>query len=601
MRFAICLPLIVFPAVVNAAFAQDDPALTKALKARDMKATQEALVSIVSNNNAKAAEILVNACDRVDGDPSMYWLVVDAAASLSSEEAMTALGKELKSNSRKPFCRDIVYALQNNKAPNVTIVLGEMLMDGPPECEYMAAEFLANVPVKGAVDLLITKLEKVKGGELKQRIVDSIVNLIGKNLGDNASAYRDWWTTNREKLKDGDLCRGPEGAVRHAGGTAVETLPPGSRELERLKKGTIVVLVSDCPHAGHKDAHSDADHDLDHMQTLLTKMDLPYIEVKKSQFAKFDLTGRTALLINCNQWRRFDHGKTCKAGGASLMRLFDCVGPGPHLSHDNMLTDAAVQKIKEFVERDGGYLFTEDWVLPELLERAWPNLVRTGKYLNEMKVEVKPAVGVTSHPYMRRIFGHKAKRTNSSGTTVVSSKDFDTMKHVWKIDNESPSIRITGGDKVIKLMLSEEIGKLTAPKDPKKPSRPLNWLECKKCQYQKEEATYDPTDTNKTWTCQKCNSVLTQYFPPKPPPEPGSEGDEAVAITFFPGATPKTVVATGGYEQDRTKMVGGGRVVHVASHFGKQDSKDDEYSLQNLMLNFLLEASERRAQKVKQP
>ena len=39
----------------------------------------------------------------------------------------------------------------------------------------------------------------------------------------------------------------------------------------------------------------------------------------------------------------------------------------------------------------------------------------------------------------------------------------------------------------------------------------------------------------------------------------------------------------------------GGRVMYVLSHFGKQKSKKDEYALQNLLLNFLLEASERRA------
>jgi hypothetical protein len=80
-----------------------------------------------------------------------------------------------------------------------------------------------------------------------------------------------------------------------------------------------------------------------------------------------------------------------------------------------------------------------------------------------------------------------------------------------------------------------------------------------------------------------------------------AQGDDAVAVTF--GVTPtatkggsgsKKDVSTGPVpELDRKKMVGG-RVLYVLSHFGKQDSQEDEYALQNLLVNFLVEANERR-------
>ena len=38
----------------------------------------------------------------------------------------------------------------------------------------------------------------------------------------------------------------------------------------------------------------------------------------------------------------------------------------------------------------------------------------------------------------------------------------------------------------------------------------------------------------------------------------------------------------------------GGRVLYVLSHFGKQESNEDEYALQNLLINFLVEAADRR-------
>jgi hypothetical protein len=65
-------------------------------------------------------------------------------------------------------------------------------------------------------------------------------------------------------------------------------------------------------------------------------------------------------------------------------------------------------------------------------------------------------------------------------------------------------------------------------------------------------------------------------------------GHDAVAVTFAVGDKGGDV-ATGVND----KMTGG-RVLYVLSHFGKQKVQQDEYTLQNILLNFLIEASERR-------
>jgi hypothetical protein len=81
-----------------------------------------------------------------------------------------------------------------------------------------------------------------------------------------------------------------------------------------------------------------------------------------------------------------------------------------------------------------------------------------------------------------------------------------------------------------------------------------------------------------------------------------TKGDDAVAITFAvkpgeatPGGPKKGAPVASGTElsHDRKSMAGG-RVVYVLSHFGKQESATDEFSLQNLLINFLVEANERR-------
>jgi len=312
--------------------------------------------------------------------------------------------------------------------------------------------------------------------------------------------------------------------------------------------------------------------------------------VKKSKFEEFDLTGRTALLVNCNLWRRLCHGEKCTGTQASGKRTVACTGPGPHLQSDNRFSKKSIEKIKAYVEMDGGYLFTEDWVLPELLEQAWPEKVREGEYLKELSAPVVAGAGAASHPYLRRIFARRKPGGDPVATT--SSADFQPVKHTWTIDPESPSIRVADPAGVIKLMVSPEVGRASAPADkPKGKGAPPVILVCEKCKAELTAATYDPSQTVTHTGCGG-KAVPPAAGPRKPAAPPG--GDDACAVTFFPGAPPRTVVATGGFVQDRSQMKGGGRVVHVLSHFGKQQSEEDEFALQNLLLNFLIEANERR-------
>jgi len=205
---------------------------------------------------------------------------------------------------------------------------------------------------------------------------------------------------------------------------------------------------------------------------------------------------------------------------------------------------AGLDKIRRYVD-GGGYLFTEDWALREILSVKFKEFVDVGTFLSEMEVNVYPKPGAGSHPYLRNIFTRpKPKAVQQRGGTVSegSDADFERIEHTWKIDKDSPAIKITSPAKVTTLIYSKDVG--TA-----------------------------------------------------------SKSSDAVAVTFV--VNPKSggpgggdPVATGApIEQDRTKMTGG-RVLHVMSHFGKQKSTTDEYTIQNLLLNFLIEASERKGIKV---
>jgi hypothetical protein len=210
-----------------------------------------------------------------------------------------------------------------------------------------------------------------------------------------------------------------------------------------------------------------------------------------------------------------------------VMRLFKCKcakSPEVHYPVDYKFTDKAVQKLHKFVD-DSGYLFTEDWVLEEVLARkdGWPQLINVGEVLKEQTVGVLPKSGNTSHPYLKRIFA-KPPHLVGKGTTIETA--FDEIKHQWKIDLDSPKIKVVDPKKVVTLMMSKELGV-----------------------------------------------------------------DEAVAVTFSSGKGGENIIGTG--KVGDLRKAEGGRVLHVLSHFGKQKSESDEYTLQNLLINFLIEATER--------
>jgi hypothetical protein len=191
-------------------------------------------------------------------------------------------------------------------------------------------------------------------------------------------------------------------------------------------------------------------------------------------------------------------------------------------------------KIRKYVD-GGGYLFTEDWEMEEILAPAFPEFVKHGAYLKEQDVPVLPKEGSGTHPYLRKIFVKPPTQRNPNGGTSVE-EDVAKIDHEWHIDQDSPAIVIVDKKRVQTLLFSETVG--------------------------------IQSDKN---------------------------GSDAVAITFMPGMSGSPDVATG---QNRETLKGG-RVVHVLSHFGKQGQKTagqkGESTLLNLLINFLNEASERRA------
>lgn len=329
------------------------------------------------------------------------------------------------------------------------------------------------------------------------------------------------------------------------------------------------------------------DYNLDHMEQILDGMKIPHKVVLKDNFNKNPekyLKGAWTVLINCNYIQRQCICKTCrdllakkKNKGAKKNRLYGC--PPECSTHDQVtyrLSKETVMKLKKWVEA-GGYLFTEDWGVIEVVEIAWPKLVtsdfkdnpqpggttkREATLVKTADVKIVPGKGMTSRPLLRGVFtrsrppAREEKKSDDSdddesGTyvrpTTPKSDPAKPPSHQWHIDDESPAIKVESRA-VNVLMRSEDL-------------------------------------------------------------KPLANGNDAVAVTFRAGRGKPSSAArgkrktTGGSSggvlsgksrgrREWAESLPGGRVLHVMSHFGKQQgTSDDTFVLQNLILNFIMESN----------
>ena len=522
-------------------FAQSNPAVKSAkqeiqngLRAQDATLVEKGVKSLVNVNTSESFKVLAGVlglASRVGED--YYWLVVKGLAAFTSREGVDELETFIVRNARQSTARDVMFWVQSNYAPSlVPMLLGVLDQRSvPDDLKLMAIDHLGTLGERHAFQPLIDLWESIDGRrgkeEYARRIARALAGISGEGFGENLTNWKGWWERNRNEQAGG----GPEveGGAGGGGGTVVERLDRGRRrEYDSIITGgrhKVLVIKGAVDPKGFEPNY-------DHIEQILERMNIPHdvmtkqeAELDSVQFSKY-----AAILVNCNHFRERCVNKQHSAGGGGGLRAAECVGPGSHESYSDEFSRKAIDKIKSYVQR-GGFLFTEDWVLEELIEKAWPEFVRHGDYITENKVvAVSPEPGSTSHPYIQRLFASQPQRPEGDGDSDGGSfvPTYREISHQWKIDADSPKIQIQDERKVQVLMKSEEL-------------------------------VEDPKSTK----------------------------DRAVAVTFRPSGRGE---ATTGGGRGGTGALSNGMVLHTLSHFGKQASGEDEFALQNLLMNFLLEA-----------
>lgn len=521
-----------------------EPALRRAVMLKDLVKAEEVLGEMHRIGGSKRMETVL-VCLRAipEGEDVLYWLLVRGATGFGDRAALLNLGEFIVKHRGDSLSRDLMFGLQGNHAWGAVEIHGMVLEKGAPDLARMAAEQLAEVPEVASVDALVNGFKHQTSSGVRKAIARALQLITGKTFGTDAELWRSWWAGAKER------------GVTAAGGEVRDQGEGAYRESEReilTSSGKVLVLTLVC------EAQPSFGGVFDHIEYIVEGASIPCDVMDKNKFEDNPppLDQYMAIALNCTQIRPHCECPTCKPGTGKTWRMYPCTGCDKHSSRAHKLGSKGVEIIRSYVQR-GGYLFTEDWGLIELLEPAWPKIVgswprlaedrTTGKmlgiekFLKEQDVDVNPVRGVTSHPLLRGVYPFHHETYHGSavggdvdeGTRVFSPADrVGALSHQWHIDDESPIVEVRNKSAVTVLLASQ--------------------------------------------------AVRQQ-----------GEGRDACALTFFPGASGKGQRASVITDGDGSDVgFGSGRVVHILSHFGKQNDISDEAAIRNLLLNFLREAAE---------
>jgi len=519
--------------------------LSSAIRNKDEFKIKEAVKKLSDLNNEKGIKAILDNASKMPQDDRDYWLVLDGLQAFTSEEALNALYEFIIANKGKPIGSAVVTVIKDNHSPAMVNIMVKILEKGSEEQQRTVLENLSDNKIKPAVAALINFLKSPvceKNEDLKKLTIEKIQIMLGQSVGQTAESIQEWWSKHQNDDEQALFNQQQVETVDSNTGTAADGYAKIDR-IRKIPKDKIIVVLSDCKgceNIGKKPP--EWDHNFDHVEFVLDRMKIPHTVVKKSDFDKEDykLDDKWVVIFNCNYIRKHCVCPSCKlSNDRGGLRSGTCApGCTQHTYVSNMLSDKGVAKVKQFVA-NGGYLFSEDWILEEILERGFKGIIsHRNYYLKERHVNILPAPGAITHPYLKGVFErpHKsepnANEQKPEGPTI-SVKRLKIGEGKWKIDKDSPDIRID-----------------------------------------------------------KPNEVTILITAPKLKATEKDSGAVAVTFSYGKGGVIARVSGANGDPYASSKRTGG-QVLHVLSHFGHQEDPTDEFALQNLILNFINESAEK--------
>lgn len=306
----------------------------------------------------------------------------------------------------------------------------------------------------------------------KEKILQENTTLENKNISyeDIIKSLKQQNTELERRIKELETAPDKSSGAKPVQETPPEVIPPKEpienikyaspfNSLNTLPKDKIIVVRNDrCDERLKKDSGLDGNYDK--IQDVLNRMHIEHTLIGKSELENdsFNWNDKWAIIFNDNFFQ--DH---CCTPGHKAFEPIDkryrnrsrtCPGTGPHQVHNTKLSDKTIKKIKQFVET-GGYLFTEDSQIEEIIERAFNGMIVHTLYPPEQEVKILPAPGSASHPYLKYVF----EAPPPPDASITPPPEISTAKPVWKINYEGPNIKIRNKNAVTILIVSPELAK----------------------------------------------------------------------------------------------------------------------------------------------
>ncbi|MFH1231958.1 MAG: hypothetical protein V1709_10735 [Planctomycetota bacterium] len=529
--------LVVFSITIIAGNSSQD--LKTGVKQKDNQAIKKAVEELVQQNDEKAFSSLTESLGLLETPPDIeaYWEILRGIGRLTNKDVISKTAIFILNNQNKDLGNDLLAAMKSNPSETVVPLLGIILEKGTNVMQLECIRQLGSIYVKESLVVLINYLNKLNPDKPDNTgTISALKDITGADHGIYPRAWIKWWEENKNKnaselIHPKLISDTLTSVISYRPNTGVQTLE---------KEKVIVIRNDKC------DKNPRFDGNYDKIQDILERLGIPHAVVGKSELDKesYSLDDKWALVFNCNFF--YDH--CCDPEHAKLkpstqpgetIRTSPCPGQPPHQMHNTKLSDKTIKKIKQFVET-GGYLFTEDLNIEEIIERAFKGVIVHTKYIGKKEVKILPAPGALLHPYLKYVFetpplvSSQTPSGEKPGETKSVKAGSFYVDGTWNIHNQSPDIKIQKKDTAIVvtvLIMSPELTK-------------------------------------------------------------ADKVEGAVAVTW--AVSDKTNVVT----DDKTlSYKPGGRVLHIMSHFGEQRSQTDEFTLQNLILNFFMELNEHHPRK----
>jgi hypothetical protein len=379
-------------------------ALAQAIHNKDENTVRTIFEKLAEANSPAAAKLIITVTSN-NLQLDLYDCAVSSLASMNDSKAQDMIFKDGR-KSKKWWIRllllQVVAKIDSPKA--WAVLAGATVETHGTVLEELAGLFSARKN-KASIDSLINiriTAEENGLGDAAFAASSALRSFTDQNL-EAGIDWQNWWgraktkfdfakiEAARKKKKD-EQAEGSPGKQGISSVTERIKKRNESKYLERIEKGDVIVV---------KGVY-------DQVEEVLENLKIPFTLIPREKLAQLKLKASMVVIFNC---------------------------------HDKALDKNAAQNLRNFVSA-GGYVFTSDWELRNILQHAFPKTLMAKQQIPEDNVLITPELNAATHPYLRDVF---------------PKNPFKRAKFKWKIDAASDLVNFAKKSGVKSLIVSPEL------------------------------------------------------------------------------------------------------------------------------------------------